>query len=47
MESKFHISNDEFFKLSAAASEELSKKIPDLREQEFHDFIREKIVSFF
>ena len=40
----FQSSNEEFFKLSAAASEELSNKVPDSREQEFHDFVREIIV---
>ena len=42
--SGFQSSNEEFFKLSAAASEELSNKVPDSREQEFHDFVREIIV---
>lgn len=41
---KFQSSNEEFFKLSAAASEELSNKVPDSREQEFHDLVREIIV---
>lgn len=46
MKAKFQSSNEEFFKLSAAATAELTNKITDTREQEFHDFIREIIVSF-
>ena len=45
MKAQFQISNEEFFKLSAAASEELSKG-PDSREQEFHDSVREIIVIY-
>lgn len=48
---KAHIQsrNEEFFKLSAAAVESLPA--PDIREQEFHEYIREILVrikfSFF
>lgn len=43
---KAHIQsrNEEFFKLSAAAVESLQS--PDIREQEFHESIREILVSF-
>ncbi len=45
MKTQFQNRNEEFFKLSAAALE--SASIPDQREQQFHDFIREILVFLF
>ena len=49
MNTKFQSKNDEFFKLAAAAADSSNKMntYTDLREQEFHDFIREIIVCIF
>ena len=43
MKTQIQSRNEEFFKLSAAAVD--SVPIPDVREQEFHDSIREILVG--
>jgi len=45
MKTQIQSRNEEFFKLSAAAVESVPS--PDIREQEFHDSIREILVIFF
>ena len=44
MKTQFQNRNEEFFKLSAAASDEITNKFADAREQQFHDSIREILV---
>ena len=44
MKTQFQNRNEEFFKLSAAASDEITNKFTDAREQQFHDSIREILV---
>ena len=46
MQAQYQNRNAEFFKLSAAATDEFNKVIVDVREQEFHDSIREILVNF-
>ena len=43
MKTQIQSRNEEFFKLSAAAVESVPS--PDIREQEFHDSVREILVS--
>lgn len=45
MKTQIQSRNEEFFKLSAAAVDSVPS--PDIREQEFHDSIREILVSIF
>ena len=45
MKTQYQNRNEEFFKLSAAATDEFNRVIVDVREQEFHDSIREILVS--
>ncbi len=45
MKTQYQNRNEEFFKLSAAATDEFNKVIVDIREQEFHDSIREILVN--
>lgn len=47
MKTQYQNRNEEFFKLSAAATDEFNKVIVDVREQEFHDSIREILVNIF
>ena len=45
MKTQYQSRNEEFFKLSAAAIDQFNKVGVDVREQQFHDSIREILVS--